>query len=689
MVAGLARAAATPPRAPAPHVPCAPAAPQPMVGVVATPAQEPGQELAGGGDNMEGVEREGLFASRHAPALGEPTLTAQGAPGGKGEERKKKEKGKGKAVQTATPSAEGRAGHQQRRQAAVNAAMAANAAPAAALRSILKRPETVEAERQQAKKKVAEEKEEEAGKEAGRAAELERRRAAKVEAKRRWEMGNFEDEEGVAYGGALRPISSLVDESQDQEEMAAGKRIVHMAGMRAVEEHWEEEWDRRHAAPPPPRRQQQEGQQQRGPPRTPRAPQQPQRQQQQQQAPQLRQQLDSWGQRAAAVAARTQTTEEGFNRVGRGGKAEKKKMGLEPIKGSIPWDERTIAFERAVGAHQINQAVAAAAAAQVNIALSKLAPAHVRTEAFKISPQGRLTTAARAGASAAMLLAFKKEILEAARQADRSIITVAANSTWAELKIFVPYAQYRHENGLADLRERIEAENEGVEIPPYSMRWMRNKAQIEQHYQVGTLPQEAALVVFKVCSKAAGNKMGVEMWVAGVRFRALPFIADRADTLCARCSRWGHSKFRCHQRGAPVYTVCSGLHRTEALKCKVSTCGKAGGIYSHTELMCPNCGGRHPAQDARCRAKQAAIGIARERRLGGPRWEGSQAPQCQTARPERPGPAAPPRNGGSPPPMNWTPGNEAAAATPEWKEDPMEITSSGMESSGIAPPVAA
>jgi len=52
-------------------------------------------------------------------------------------------------------------------------------------------------------------------------------------------------------------------------------------------------------------------------------------------------------------------------------------------------------------------------------------------------------------------------------------------------------------------------------------------------------------------------------------------------------------------------------------------------------------------------------------------------------------PGGPPRNGDSPPPINWTPGNEAVAPTPEWEEDPMEVTASGMESSGIAPPVAA
>jgi len=37
-----------------------------------------------------------------------------------------------------------------------------------------------------------------------------------------------------------------------------------------------------------------------------------------------------------------------------------------------------------------------------------------------------------------MLLLFKKEIIEAARRADKAIINVVANETWAELKILVP-----------------------------------------------------------------------------------------------------------------------------------------------------------------------------------------------------------------------------------------------------------
>ena len=128
-----------------------------------------------------------------------------------------------------------------------------------------------------------------------------------------------------------------------------------------------------------------------------------------------------------------------YKRIGRNGKPKKEPTVLEMVKSSLPWDERDIVFERAAGAPLIAPAVTVEAAAHINITLSKVAPPHVRTVVFKISPQGRLTTAARQGASAAMLLLFKKEIIEAARRADKAIINVVANETWAELKILVLY----------------------------------------------------------------------------------------------------------------------------------------------------------------------------------------------------------------------------------------------------------
>jgi hypothetical protein len=93
---------------------------------------------------------------------------------------------------------------------------------------------------------------------------------------------------------------------------------------------------------------------------------------------------------------------------------------------------------------------------------------------------GVFSTSARMGASAGMLLYFKKELIEAARKGDNTIINVRSNESWAELKILVPYAVYRDEDGIGRLREEIQAENQGVEIPPFSIRWMRPKGMIEE-----------------------------------------------------------------------------------------------------------------------------------------------------------------------------------------------------------------
>jgi hypothetical protein len=236
-----------------------------------------------------------------------------------------------------------------------------------------------------------------------------------------------------------------------------------------------------------------------------------------------------------------------------------------------------------------------------------------------------------------------------------------------------------------------------VVVPPFSMRWMRAKRHIEQRYQAGTLPQNAASVVFKVCGKAAGKGLLTEMWVAGVKFKALPFIADRADTLCGRCSGWGHSEFRCHQGGAPACSICSGQHRTEDHRCEVATCGKVGKVCPHTAMKCPNCGRGHPAQDARCRAKLAAIAIARG---GRPAAHGPETPLPRLAPRTQP-----PRgqaidvartSAGTGVPLSWVPGSFPNAVSPDWtedKEEPKGVTEDAMEiaeeePSGTVPPIA-
>jgi len=91
-------------------------------------------------------------------------------------------------------------------------------------------------------------------------------------------------------------------------------------------------------------------------------------------------------------------------------------------------------------------------------------------------------------------------------------------------------------------------------------------------------------------------------------------------------------------------------------------------------MKCPNCGGRHLAQDARCQAKKTAIEIARGR-YNGMAYADPPQPTCPTATTSTRGSA----------PMSWVPGGEPARPSPDWPED-VEVTR--MEPSGTAPPIA-
>ena len=212
-------------------------------------------------------------------ALGEPVPVRPPGPATEEKEKKEKGKGKGKVVQIATPPTTGRVARHRKRQTTVDAAKAGKPQePAVPSRSILKRPETAEAEKKEQEKKREEEA---ARKGAEKAREKE---AEKTAAMKRWEEGKLSQEEGETHSAAARPIRDLAGDAVAIEEVATGQRIAHMAGMRALGSRWEEEWAC--ASQAPPQRQQQQSRQ---------PPQQQQQQQQQQQS--------NWAQRAAAAAA--------------------------------------------------------------------------------------------------------------------------------------------------------------------------------------------------------------------------------------------------------------------------------------------------------------------------------------------------------------------------------------------------
>jgi len=190
--------------------------------------------------DMGGIEREGLFASRHASELGASIPTGRQCRRSEGRGRAKRR------VRIAVPTGSSRvrepkgSAHQQRRQSVVDAARAeevkASTKPeAVAVRTILKRPETAAAG------KVAKEKEK-------------GRKAPKAAAQGRWEKMELSGDEEREYFRTANPIKGLDLDGSDEEEKAAA-RVAYLADMRAVEVWWEGEQDRAAATgrivPPP------------------------------------------------------------------------------------------------------------------------------------------------------------------------------------------------------------------------------------------------------------------------------------------------------------------------------------------------------------------------------------------------------------------------------------------------------
>jgi len=228
---GAARGQAAAPRrllqAPAPAE--GSGAPDAMEGVVteAGRVKEQEDQIAEPCD-MEGVEREGMIASQHAPPFGTPAESPAPAPKGPQPKKKKKEgMGKGKEVAGEAPPSSARVTRQRARQAEVDRVAAevgekrgpqvTPAVPQSILkcppptRAILGRPETAA-------------------------------RESKAEAGARWEKGDFSKEEEAAYLQASMPIRALDYGSEDEEAVLG--RVAGLAGMRAVENWWENERER-------------------------------------------------------------------------------------------------------------------------------------------------------------------------------------------------------------------------------------------------------------------------------------------------------------------------------------------------------------------------------------------------------------------------------------------------------------
>jgi hypothetical protein len=194
----------------------------------------------------------------------------------------------------------------------------------------------------------------------------------KAELMKRWREGKFNKEEEQVATEAAK-VYQQHTENETPEGTAERQGKARGAALKALQKWWDDGCQGlaqmsqpQHSAPAPATRP--TAPKTSTTPRTSAAPHAPQQ--------------HTRAQRAAEVAALPET---GIQRGGKKGKPMKEPAVLEPIRGSIPPDERRIIFERAAGAPQISPSVTTSAAGLVNIALSKVAPEHVRTETFRIS----------------------------------------------------------------------------------------------------------------------------------------------------------------------------------------------------------------------------------------------------------------------------------------------------------------
>jgi hypothetical protein len=96
------------------------------------------------------------------------------------------------------------------------------------------------------------------------------------------------------------------------------------------------------------------------------------------------------------------------------------------------------------------------------------APAHIRILNARRNAKGAITAITHQNTTAEMALQYRDIILTPARTFDKGVVDVEENDSWARLKSpVVPLVRYMGNgtDGLQQMRDEFEAENEGVGLP--------------------------------------------------------------------------------------------------------------------------------------------------------------------------------------------------------------------------------
>ena len=314
---------------------------------------------------------------------------------------------------------------------------------------------------------------------------------------------------------------------------------------------------------------------------------------------------------AAAKAATGLQTE--WTAVQRGGKSRGKRPQHtkpevpQPVVG-LNMDQRKFVFITDTQAGKpTREYVMADIMSAVNRALHQEdVPTHIRMFQLRRNAKGTIAGLSTPFAPIEQLLGARDTVIRAARTVDLSIVDITANETWHRVKIHgVPLNRYlgKGTHGLEKLREELEAENEGLEIP-MQIRWLGRVPVIRE--RAATDGIRGSSVTFVVRGQPMADRFirsGAR--AAGKHYQVEAFVEARPDTICGICSGWGHGEHNCSFPNMPRCALCAQQHKTADHTCPVQGCrATKGSVCSHLMAKCPNCKGPHGARSDQCPKKK-------------------------------------------------------------------------------------
>jgi hypothetical protein len=254
---------------------------------------------------------------------------------------------------------------------------------------------------------------------------------------------------------------------------------------------------------------------------------------------------------------------------------------------------------------------------EVNRALFEAkVPYFVCIQGVTKNTRGCLSTIMTPGATAEMLIRYREIVIKAARKVDVGIVDIETNELWERVKMhgvnFDRYLGKKMGGGLEKLRQKFQAENEGV-VLPLAISLIGGPKDVQKKMGEGRWASTVVLAVKG--SKMAEKVLKGGLWAAGVKYDVERCITARPDSFCRVCSRWGHVEVKCGALKMPACMLCAGQHLTKDHKYNVVGCkANAEQNCTHTVDKCVNCKGVHIAKANVCVKKQEAIKKTREER---------------------------------------------------------------------------